>query len=1111
MLELCAVADAYVNNGNPGSNFGLADLRAGYGEGQNEPFASRALVRFDLSFIPRGSDIRQARFEAGQKAAGGQAVVQLPLYAVRGSWDEMSVTWNNQPPISSQPAAVIPVDSGVPVIFTWDVRNLVQEWVDGGLENNGLELRGPEGGVMWQRVYESRHYSPFCPRLVLEVVPASPMPTPTPLPSPTPTATATPVCPHPDAAGNTFAQAASLVPSKETAEYLCPSGDRDYWKFPVEAGQEIKLNLWGMTGDYDLALIDPNGALVKESALWGAGKSEYIYHLSYQTGEFRAVVSGKGVADWHPTQPYKLRVDLPFKCFEPDEAGNTFATAETILPSLPQGNIQRPLTGTICPEGDIDFYQFYVPGGQTVTIRVDLTGLPANYDLTLHDPSGKVAGQSANSGQTAERIDHIAANQPGYWRVSVFGPRQSDGGYPYHSAAYKLDVKLSSHADLTVRGIEITQAIQHLDNRLTLAAGKLTMARVYVDGGVVPGPLSGVEVKLTAWRLVWGVLQPLPGEVMMRVDNLSLLDLHPSRLDSTAGVNLFLPPEWIKAGELRLKAEVNPVRSVPETDFRNNSATATARFHGVQPINLGIVAVQANSMAINPQTDPDVVNMLAWTRQVYPTSSINVFYLANTGITANHNYNFPNPPDGTCGDGWSALLSQLENIYDDWPNRPGNAIVFGVMNALVPPGGAVGCGRVGEGVSAEIVGSNSGPVLAHEMGHNYGRAHVNACLPAGASWDHGYPTYQDPQGNPYPSGSIGEVGINTVDWTLYNPSASCDFMSYCMTGSWISPYTWHNLIYRMPDTPLEVLPRAAIPYIVISGRVRGGAVTFDPFWVQDKPAGSSDEPSDGLYSIRLLNAQGQVVGERSFSIEEPPVPLNHDTGHFREWLPYPAQTVTIALFKGSQKLAERAVSPNSPQVKVLSPNGGEEWIGKGPYTVRWQATDADGHPLTAKVLYSADGGTTWQPLVVDLGSTQVTLDTTYLPGSERAKIKVVVTDGVRTKSDQSDGVFQVDNKPPLVFLLNPRDGTSYHPGAMVVLQALATDPEDGPLPDEILTWSLPGGTRRQAAGNDVVLEGIPAGDHVIAVTARDEQGLETRREITISVGWRLFMPAVANP
>ena len=1105
-LELCAVADATVNEADPGSNYGAEQLlQVGYGQGQNEPFARRALLRFDLDLIPPGAEILEAHFEAGQVLADGLNLVQLPLYAVREAWDETAVTWNNQPPVSPAPAAITAVDDGVPTIISWEVRELVREWLTGGLENNGLELRGPEGGVHWLRGYDSRHSTPFCPRLVLKLLAPAPIPTPTPPPTATPTATPTAVCPSPDAAGNSFAAAAPLTLNQETAELLCPSGDFDYWKFPIEAGQEIKLYLWGMVGDYDLALLDPNGALVKESALWGAGQNEYIYHLSYQNGDFRAVVNGKGVADWHPTKPYKIKVDAPFKCFDPDEAGNDFASAKEILPSLPGGNIQRPLHGTICPEGDIDFYKFYVPKGQDVTIRADLTELPADFDLMLRDPSGNLVDYSSNDGKTADWVEHITSSLPGWWRVSVFGPKRADGTYPYHSAPYKLDVKLTSPADLSVRGIEITQAIQDMNNSVNLVAGKLTVARVYIDGGGVPGPLSGVEVKLRAYQMVWGVPKLLPGELLKTANNLILRDLHGSRLDTAASVNFFLPKEWTGVHSLRLRADVNPTQNLPETDFSNNAAVADVIFQAVQTLNLGLVPVQVGSLVPNPQTDADVIDMVAWTRQAFPTHEIKLWYRSAGAIMGNHNYTFPG--DGTCGPGWSNLLDDLADTYDDWSGRPGNAVVFGVMARGVTPAGPVGCGRLDQGVSAGIMGPNPGPLLAHEMGHNYARKHAPCAVP---DPDPKYPTYLDPQGTAYFSGSIGEVGLNPSSGAIFDPLISADLMSYC-PDEWISPYTWEGILNRMPAPLMQSMEtQTAAPHIVISGSVREGIASFDPFWIQDRPANNAADPGTGPFSLRLLDAAGKVLGERRLEIQEEPIIQNHDIGHFREWLRYPPETAAIALYKDGRLLLQRQVSPHAPQVTLLAPNGGEQWPGSGPYTVRWQATDADGDPLTAKVLYSPDNGQTWQVLAVNLDGREVTLDTPYLPGGAKALVRLVVTDGVNTTTDQSDAPFQVNDKPPLLFLLNPPVGASYTVGEAVVLQAAATDPEDGPLPEDSLHWSLPGMARASATGSDVVLDDLLAGTYTFTVTARDAQGHATTRETKIIVGWSQLLPIVTG-
>jgi len=194
-ITLCAVEDAFVDEVHSATNYG-ADLSivTGFGQGQNEPFGSRrALARFDLSWIPAGSQVLDAHLELGMKDAGGASPVTVKLYAVGDPWHEMHVTWDNQPWVVQPEKAQTAVHSGYPSVQTWDVRGLVQDWVDGHLENFGLELRGPEGGSFWRRAFESRHgCTPFCPRLVLTLRLFDHVQTPTPVPTCTPTATPTP-------------------------------------------------------------------------------------------------------------------------------------------------------------------------------------------------------------------------------------------------------------------------------------------------------------------------------------------------------------------------------------------------------------------------------------------------------------------------------------------------------------------------------------------------------------------------------------------------------------------------------------------------------------------------------------------------------------------------------------------------------------------------------------------------------------------------------------------------------------------------------------------------------------------------------------------------------
>lgn len=228
-------------------------------------------------------------------------------------------------------------------------------------------------------------------------------PTPTLTFTPTPTATSpSAICPSGDA-GNDFNAATSLTPYTEKQEYICPSSDVDWWKFPVSGGQEISLFLSDMPrgpdADYDLFLVSPTQGGVASSERWGADKDEYIYHVALQSGDYWVLVRGKGVADWSAKHPYKL---LARVCYA-DEAGDNAASATVLSPGAK--------TGYLCPPGDEDWYQFTLAGAPSVAINAGLSNLPADYDLYLYGPNNQVV--------TASVFQVILPFAPGATRLVV--------------------------------------------------------------------------------------------------------------------------------------------------------------------------------------------------------------------------------------------------------------------------------------------------------------------------------------------------------------------------------------------------------------------------------------------------------------------------------------------------------------------------------------------------------------------------------------------------------------------------------------------------------------------------------------------------------------------
>jgi hypothetical protein len=1122
-ISPCASADAFVFDGNPGTNYGQEDfLRAGYGMGQNEPFSSRILVQFDLlSLLPKDSIITEAVFSMELINADGppSGLVSLTLYDIREPWDELLVTWANQPAIDTiAPVTQATIDLATPQIVTWDITLLAQSWVLNPHLNYGFELKGPEGGDMWRRLFTSRHPSGYCPTLAVTYTSSEPGPTLTLTPTPTLTLTPTPVCPSGDLAGDTRAAAAPITPNSGSPveELICPSGDVDIWKFHVDSNQEVVVYLsWDPVypeRDYNLFLLDSAGGFVASSELWGT-TYESIRTVVYTPGDYYVSVIGRGVADWSNKDPYRLWVETSYVCFD-DEAGETFAAAALLPPSLPQGGSHNPKYGLICPSGDQDWYRFDVSAGQGISAA--LTELPADYSLALFDPTGNLVAESKNSG-LADELINFTANVNGSWRVQVKGalPTTASSGY------YRLEVSLTSSADLSIEGIEVTQAIQTMNPgvlKVSLIDGKPTRARVYVSTGPSPGPVSFVTVELHGYSYGGGVLTEL--SPVLTQSNKTVQSgpmLNTQRLDTAGSFNFLFPDSWLSTASgtvydtpLFLKGIVNPGPTVPETDFSNNTYKSDpVSSSRTPPVTVIFVPIRTNGVTANPMGNPDLNASMAWMEATFPASLIN-FGIRNTVLESNQN--FALTTSGACGPGWSNLLSDLADLsfWMAWSgDLADNTFLFGVLppTSLIPHSNVHGCGRLDDNVAAGFIDAQPF-VLTHEMGHNFDRIHAPCTTPGG-----GYPNYTDPSGNPYPVGSIGEVGYNVVTGQVFDPASFNDVMS--CGNHWISPYTHGGILSYLRDlstSRLRGTDSMAGPYLVVSGHASAGQLeSLRPMWVLSEAPGGSDESGTGPYSLELQDAQGNKLFLRSFDVGDPFAGEDRDRSAFRQIVPFKPGTARIVFRYLDTILRTIQVSAHAPAVTVTSPNGGESWDGSGAYSITWQASDADGDPLAANVFYSPDGGATWQPLAVNLNESHYEVSGLDLAGSTQALIRVQVSDGVNTTADDSDMSFTVGLKGPQVMIFHPLNGAFVIPSQEIILHGSAHDLEQGALVGDSLVWtsSLDGPL---GTGKTLAVSQLSQGRHEISLTAVDADGMTSSatRVVYVMQPLNYYLPLIVS-
>ena len=103
-----------------------------------------------------------------------------------------------------------------------------------------------------------------------------------------------------------------------------------------------------------------------------------------------------------------------------------------------------------------------------------------------------------------------------------------------------------------------------------------------------------------------------------------------------------------------------------------------------------------------------------------------------------------------------------------------------------------------------------------------------------------------------------------------------------------------------------------------------------------------------------------------------------------------------------------------PTVRLTSPNGGEDWMKDGNYSITWEADGNLGSsPIT--LYWSPDNGNNWNILSANFADEGVYNWTVPNQETGEALIMVVVTDsyGV-TATDTSDSTFAIDPPPVAV-------------------------------------------------------------------------------------------------
>ena len=424
-----------------------------------------------------------------------------------------------------------------------------------------------------------------------------------------------------------------------------------------------------------------------------------------------------------------------------------------------------------------------------------------------------------------------------------------------------------------------------------------------------------------------------------------------------------------------------------------------------------------------------------------------------------------------------------------------------------------------------------------------------------------------PQNGRFPSCSLAEViehgyygfdvyhdlfGLPTPAVISNDPGAPAANRAYPLLGyktpKWIDPFHYCRLLvyygvpcdaanidepfdppggpgpdgFYDPPAPIDAPPPdPGMPLLMVGGTVDpvAGAGTIEASLTVDDPTDAllerydrqDDVPeSEIIAAVVALDAAGAElarapIADRS-SVEERGGPFRWDA-----LLPLDPATDRLALvgLDGAAR-AVLEVSPTAPTGRWTSlqpdssgalPEIDDEVI------VAFEAGDADGDDLSATLLYAPDEEH-WQVVATGLPPGSVTLkdEIARLPGSERGRFRLLVSDGVHTTIASDEPTVRTTNRTPSVRIDSPARPVTMPVGATVRFAGDAFDPEDRALTGESLTWtsSVDG---ELGHGRELEVATLSAGPHRIELVATDSGGTAATASVELVVDPAMVEPA----
>ncbi len=357
-------------------------------------------------------------------------------------------------------------------------------------------------------------------------------------------------------------------------------------------------------------------------------------------------------------------------------------------------------------------------------------------------------------------------------------------------------------------------------------------------------------------------------------------------------------------------------------------------------------------------------------------------------------------------------------------------------------------------------------------------------------------------------------GVGFDHLVVIDPRLSAELMSYCDQGRgeqdrWVSSFSYEKLRQRLGSGNGESGSDGELggegDYMIIAGAIDDvtGEVEMEPAL---RVTGFDPGNDVGEVHVALVDSQGAEISAQDVALlvdgdhSSMSDGVGPEPGAFFAAVEIPAGITPagIVVSLDGIEIAQVEGSANPPTVEIISPVGGSSASGSIP--INWNFADVNGDLLTTTIVYSIDGGLTWETLAVDVEGTEYDAPTRFLRGSDQARIRVLVSDGFHTAEATSE-IFSVDAGYPLASIESPINGAAVVTDGIVHLRGDGWDPEDGVLDGVQLVWASDvDGVLGTGTSMSIAAIELTSGCQWVSLTATDGDGQSDTREVEIDVG-----------